>query len=99
LNPFTWLLGRAAALLRRPFSSNPMQPSNDKLLRGTVSQVHGPHIFIESGGVSYYASRQALNFLDPHIGLIVTFRPEWQVRFPVGAACQEGQRWALGYAI
>jgi hypothetical protein len=43
---------------------------------GTITGVHGPHCFIESNGISYFASRRDITFNDPHLGLRVEFVPD-----------------------
>jgi hypothetical protein len=52
-----------------------MTTTETERLTGTVSGVHGTHVFLESKDRRYYARRTDLDFNDPHLGLQVSFRP------------------------
>jgi hypothetical protein len=44
-------------------------------LTGTVTGVHGTHVFVRCRDLTFYARRTDLDFNDPHLGLQVSFWP------------------------
>ena len=52
-----------------------MEFSITERLAGTITGIHGTHVFLKCKDQTFYANREQLDFNDLHIGLPVSFVP------------------------